>query len=84
MANWRRNAPLHAPEPRGQGHRSGARLGLDAVARPAHRLWWLLAEGRTIGEVLSGAVDHRHLRAALPLRSATAGMTNPPWASSPD
>jgi hypothetical protein len=78
MANWRRNAPLHAPEPRGQGHRSGARLGLDAVARPTHRFWWLLAEGRTIGEVLSGAVGHRHPRAALPLRSATAGMTRRP------
>ena len=70
MANWRRNAPLHAPEPRGQGHRSGARISLDAVALSAHRLWWLLAEGRTIGEVLSSAVDHRP-RSAL----ATAGMT---------
>ena len=48
------------------------------MALSAHRLWWLLAEGRTIGEVLSGAVDHRHLRAALPLRSATAGMTRRP------
>ena len=75
MANWRRNAPLHAPEPRGQGHPLGARLGLDAVVRPAHRLWWLLAEGRTIGDVLSYAVDHRQPGTALPLRSATAGMT---------
>ena len=48
------------------------------MARPTHRLWWLLAEGRTIGDVLSGVVDHRHLRAALPLRSATAGMTRRP------
>ncbi|MCP9860929.1 hypothetical protein [Cyanobium sp. Cruz-8H5] len=50
------------------------------MALSAHRLWWLLAEGRTIGEVLSGAVDHRYPRSAL----ATTGMTSPPWASSPD
>ena len=48
------------------------------MALSAHRFWWLLAEGRTIVEVLSGAMDHRHLRAALPLRSATAGMTRRP------
>jgi hypothetical protein len=55
-----KDAPLHAPEPPGQGHRSGARLGLDAGALPAHRHWWLLAAGRTIGEVLSCAMDHNH------------------------
>ena len=43
--------------------------------RPAHRLWWLLAEGRTILDVLSCAVDHRQPRTALPQRFATAGMT---------
>ena len=62
---------LHAPEPRGQGHRSGARLGLDAVVRPAHLLWWLLAEARSIGGALSSAVNHCHPGTALPLRTDT-------------
>ena len=74
---------LHAPEPRGQGHRSGARLGLDAVVRPAHLLGWLLAEARSIG---GGALQCRE---PLPPRYCPtaahrhAGITYSPWDSSP-
>jgi len=51
--------PPPAPiQPQGQGRLQGARLGLDAAALPAQALIWVLAPGRTIGEVLSPAVHH--------------------------
>jgi hypothetical protein len=55
--------PPPAPiQPRGQGRplvtKSGSRQGLDAAALPAQDLIWVLAPGRTIGEVLSPAMHH--------------------------